>query len=94
MRTEILIVKEDIFLALRFIFAIILIFWAAIPLVSKGKELVSRNLKEFISSDTTTTQRDEESPALWVWAYGLQLLAWAAMLGVSLWAIVALCSVN
>jgi hypothetical protein len=39
----------------------------------------------------TKTEKTEESTSPQVWAYLAQLLAWAAMLGMSLWAIVALC---
>lgn len=37
------------------------------------------------------TEKTEDSTAPQVWAYLAQLIAWAAMLGMSLWALVALC---
>lgn len=84
-------ITHHIFHFLRFGFAALLIFCVALPLVQKGQDLISRNLTEMTPSTANTTPPEEESFSLRVWASGLQLAAWAAMLGASLWAIVALC---
>lgn len=59
-------------------------------LVYKSKDATDA-CQEACKLETSTETKTEKSASSRIWAYGLQLTAWTAVLGMLLWAIVALC---
>jgi predicted PurR-regulated permease PerM len=66
-------------------------------IIEPAKKNVGNDSVEVMKQDkpdgqtTTKTEQVIGSASTYVWAYGLQLVAWAVVLSVSLWAVVALC---